>query len=406
MNDLGHIELLIARRLRPRKLTSLPRYSGGGKGGGVQGRGLHDGAFLPPPQPSPGLPEEGANKTRHLWAVGALLMLAGLFSAGCGAHPDFVKGRMPDAPKPPPAYPAMKNVPLDETLRASAQQELAAALHSSDPEVRAHAIEAVRQTSGVKQSGDILAALDDPAPLVRYAACLAAGELQLREAHEKLLQFADDKDAAVRVVARYALHRIGDTRLSHDLENLSRDPQPQVRGTTAMVLGMLGDPTALKVLKGVRLDSSAPVRQQAAEAMWRLGSEQGLRDLVGWSVSRYPDDEMIGLLGLAVTHNRNVIEHIRGGLTTDWPEVNLVAARAMGMLGCDEGYGVAQLGAKSSDPRQRLLASVAFGAIRRTDAQETLRMLLGDADPNVKVAAAEAILQLDPSLVIECSRKQ
>jgi len=141
------------------------------------------------------------------------------------------------------------------------------------------------------------------------------------------------------------------------------------------------------------------VRQQAAEAMWRLGDEQGRNDLIGWSVSKYPDDEMIGLLGLAATHNHSLIEHVRAGLVTDWPEVNLVAARAMGMLGSDEGYGIAQQGARSTDPRQRILAAMAFGAIGRTDAQGLLRNLLKDPEPNVQVAASEAILQLRPQAV-------
>jgi HEAT repeat protein len=136
------------------------------------------------------------------------------------------------------------------------------------------------------------------------------------------------------------------------------------------------------------------VRQQAAAAMWLLGSQKGMDDLIGWTLSRFPDDQMMGLLGLAEPRNRSIIQHVRNGLTTDWPDVNLTAARAMGMLGSDEGYGIAQEGAKSSDPRQRIAAALAFGAIGRSDAQDLLKSLLHDSDPNVRVAAAGAILQL------------
>jgi HEAT repeat protein len=76
-------------------------------------------------------------------------------------------------------------------------------------------------------------------------------------------------------------------------------------------------------------------------------------------------------------------------------EVALVAARAMGMLGSDEGYGIALQGAKSQDPQQRFLAALALGAIGRTDAQEPLRGLLTAQEPNVRLAAATAILQLN-----------
>jgi len=72
----------------------------------------------------------------------------------------------------------------------------------------------------------------------------------------------------------------------------------------------------------------------------------------------------------------------------------LVAARAMGMLGSDEGYVIAQKGATSSDANQRVLAALAFGAIGRSDTQDMLRKLLADKDANVRIAAATAILQL------------
>lgn len=327
---------------------------------------------------------------------GLLVVAVGLMAAGCQGGAPSAKGRMPGPPKPPPAYPQARDVPVDPQLQSAARQELASSLRSTDPNVRAHAVEAIRQSEPAEHRPDILRALRDPDPLVRYAAAMAAGDLKLEEAHPILLEMLDDKDSAVRVVAHYALHRIGDTRASHDLEKTSRDPEARVRGTTAMVLGMLGDASALKILHSMRYDRHPAVRQQAAEAMWRLGDERGRNDLVGWSVSHYPDDEMLGLLGLAAPHNHSIIEHVRAGLVTDWPEVNLVAARAMGMLGSDEGYGVAQLGANSTDPRQRILAAMAFGAIGRSDAQDQLRNLLKDPEPNVQVAAAQAILELKP----------
>lgn len=311
---------------------------------------------------------------------------------------DMRAGRVPGASAHVAAYPAPRNVPLDAALRAAAERELEGQLQATDPEVRAHALEAL-QKRGAGHVGEVLKALDDSDPLVRYAACLAAGQVQLKEAHDSLLRLADDHDPAVRVVARYALHRIGDYRYSHELEQLSRDPQPQVRGTTAMVLGMLGDPSALNVLKLMRVDHHSAVRQQASAAMWQLGSQQGLDDLVGWSLSRFPDDQMMALLGLAEPRDRSVIQHVRNGLVSEYPEVALTAARAMGMLGSDEGYGVAEKGATEVDPRQRIEAALALGAIGRSDVQDVLRKLLADPNPNVRIAAAEAILELKPAFV-------
>ena len=86
--------------------------------------------------------------------------------------------------------------------------------------------------------------------------------------------------------------------------------------------------------------------------------------------------------------------HLVGALTSDYDEVSLIAARACGLLGSDEGMGVALQFIKSPDPRQRFLAALALGAIGRSDAQEALAGLLGDSEPDVRLAAATALLQL------------
>ena len=342
---------------------------------------------------------------KHYRILFALILATTLFGPGCGprGNVDPRTGRVMPPSKPPPAYPASRDVPLDPQLRSQAEQELLKDLSDNDPNVRAHVIEALREATGAEHAREIIAALSDRDPLVRYAACLAAGELQLREARTQFLQLTDDSDPGVPVVARFALHRIGIYTYSHDFETLARDPQPAVRGTSAMVLGMIGDPSAVGILLPMRRDPSPPVRQQAAISLWRLGNDQGLKDLIGWTLSPYQDDQKVALLGLVVPRNRNIVQHVRVALTDPVPEVALVASRAMGTLGCDEGYGVARLGAANSDPRQRVLAALAFGAVGRSDSQDVLRKLLADDNSDVRVAAAEAVLQLKPHFVNECS---
>ena len=168
-----------------------------------------------------------------------------------------------------------------------------------------------------------------------------------------------------------------------------------------MVLGKLGEPTAIRILKVMRLDTNPAVRQQASEAMWKLHDQAGLEDLIALSLSKHPDDQMMGLIGLAEPGDVKVRQHVRNGLTADYPEVTLVAARAMGMLGSDEGYGLALRGVNSTDRRQRQLAAFAIGAIGRADAQTQLRKLMADPAPDVRLAAATALLQLKPAAVAQ-----
>jgi HEAT repeat protein len=162
-----------------------------------------------------------------------------------------------------------------------------------------------------------------------------------------------------------------------------------------MVLGLMGEPSAVKILLPMLVaDPSPAIRLQAAESLWRLGNEQGMKALVVSTVTNYSDDRMIAVLALAGPRNPRALGHIGGHLTSQYDEVSLAAARAAGMLGSEEGYGVALKGAKSTDPRQRMLAALAMGAIGRPDSQPPLSLLLKDPDQDVRIAAATAILQL------------
>jgi len=332
-----------------------------------------------------------------------------LVAAGAGCGPTRDKGGQPPAmkvlkaPKPPPTVPPPRDVTVPNDLRGDARTALRAATELPDPVLRAHAIEGVKQALQAdgwptvptfEPRRLILAGLGDRQPVARMAACFAAGELKLEPARDALVDLAGDDDDLVQIAARYALHRLGDTRLSPDLERTARSNKPAVRGTTALALGLLKEPSALNVLRPMQADRSATVRLQVAEAMWRLGEMDGLQTLVGATISAYPDDRMLAILALAQPRDTRVIEHVRGQLTHEYPEVALVAARAMGMLGSDAGYGVALRGARSVDPRQRVLAALAFGAIDRPDAADVLAGLLKDADADVRIAAATAILQL------------
>lgn len=313
--------------------------------------------------------------------------------AGCGGRGQEV-GHYPGPSKPPPPVPPLRKQPLDPELRAAAEAQIDAALKDDTGRIRANALEVLRETAGQQRQAEILAALKDPEAGVRGAAALAAGELRIEEAMKPLLAMVQDPDPTVRVAVRYALHRLGNTRFSHDLEKTARHPDPAVRGATAMVLGMLNEPTALKILKVLRRDPDPSVRQQALEAMWRLGDEAGRNELVGFTASRYVDDQMFAILALAAPRDQTLRDQLRSMLTADYLEVSLTAARGLGMLDSDAGYGVALEGARSSDPLQRFLAARAFGAIGRSDAQGPLRKLLEDENERVRLAAAAAILQL------------
>ncbi len=300
-------------------------------------------------------------------------------------------------PKPRTPPPVPKEIPqaLRAEYVAQARGIVLESARGEDEFLRAHAIEAIQNNlSGEEAEAVVSIALDDPSPIVRFAAGLAAGTLKLNPLRQQLLNRADDPDTHVRIAVRYALHRLGDTRRSRDLERTAASDNPGVRANTTLVLGMLGERSALQMLRILLHDVDPAVRLQAAEAMWKLGDREGLAFLIASGLSAFWDDQMVALLALAQPRDQRVRQHVRTGLTADYIEVRLVAARAMGMLGSDEGYGIARNGARSKDPRQRQLAALAFGAIGRNDAQQTLAGLMKDADAEVRLAAASAMLQL------------
>jgi HEAT repeat protein len=289
--------------------------------------------------------------------------------------------------------------PLDPELAKAAREELSKDTSAPEPEVRTHAIEGERDAVGAAAAADYLKALNDADPQVRFAGVMAVGELKLNEARGALLGMVEDKNPIVRVGVRFALHRLGIFTYSHDLEHFASDADPGVRGATALVLGRLGEPSAVKILMVMRKDNHPAVRQQASEALWRLGNPTGQGDVVGLVYSAHPDDQIMGITALASMRDSKMRQPIRPALSSDYEQVRLVAAWAFGMIGggpYDLGYPIAMDGARSSDPKLRVLAARALGAIGRTDEQTVLSGLLKDPDPDVRVRAATAILQLTP----------
>ena len=331
--------------------------------------------------------------------IGILVMASLIATAGCaGSRKKQAAGRALPPPREAPAAPPRKDMPLDPSLLAAARQELTSAASAEDPVLRESAMIMVRGLGDSVARDIILKGLEDPQRVVRFQAALAAGEQRLAEARPLLESMVSTDDLHLRVAVIYAMHRLGITDHTHELEKTAVHPEPGVRADTAMILGLLGEKSAIRsdrsILRVLARDSEPLVRQRAWEAIWRLGDDSTVDELVGLSMSRFADDQVLAIQALAGPRNGSVREVVRNCLTADHVETSLVAARAMGQLGSDDGYGVALKGAKSGEGRQRFLAALAFGAIGRSDAQPTLRKLMNDRDRRVKVAAATGLLEI------------
>jgi HEAT repeat protein len=339
------------------------------------------------------------------YAVPVVAMFA-FALAGCPhPHKSDNQGFLPGPPAPPPPYPQAVNMPIDPALQLAAKNEIDSAVNSNDELIRAHAIETLKDSKLPETEAMVLRSLGDPSRLVRKAAAYSAGELQFKSALGRLTPLLDAEKGASpaeaayalqeRMAAIFALHRMGNTTYSHELEKTATDNRPAIRGETAFIFGRLGDKSAIPLLlEMLHSDADYNVRLQAAEALWLLGDQEGENKLFEATISRYASDQMIAALALAEPRDSRVLGRIEAMYNSDHLEIDLVCARATGMLGSDSGYGIAMKGAQSNDPRQRSLAAMAFGGIGRTDAQPRLAKLLKDSDPDVRLAAAGALVEI------------
>jgi HEAT repeat protein len=343
---------------------------------------------------------------KRISASVVLLLAIGL--TGCPPKPKDpqAQGFMPGDPTPPPHYPKSVPMPVDPALQASAEQEIQSALHSSDEVIRANAIETLKDTHLPHADEQIIAALADKSLLVRKAAAMAVGELRLKSAIDKLQPLLDgdmgvmpqDEQFAhqLHMAAIFALHRLGNTTYSHELEQDAFDNRDLIRRDAAFILGRLDEKSAIPLLQRMlHEEKDVNTRLMVAEALWRLGDEVGENALLEATVSAMASDQMIVAYALAVPRDTRLLAHIEGMMNNPHLEVNLVCARAAGMLGSDVGYGYVLQGAQSVDPRQRFMAAMAFGDIGRTDSQPKLAKLLKDTSPEVRLAAARALVEID-----------
>lgn len=320
----------------------------------------------------------------------------GLSLAGCGGGPKVQKSF--DPPRMP-KVPTEVSATIDPAAQQKAAEIIFAASQSPDAVLRAQSFEAMSRTHDPRAPDAVMAGFADRQWIVRFAAALCAGDLKLKGAYRALGRAATDDNPNVQVAARYALHRLGDYSMSKDLETLSTHRDERVRANVAMVLGMLKEPTGVAIVRPMLRDVDDGVRLSAAEALWALKDPVGRQNLVAGMISKFPDEQIVCTLALATPRDPTVKEFILGKLAIDkdnrqYLELQLAAARALGMLGDDSGFGVARQATASNEPRQRTMAALALGAIGRSDGQASLTKLLADSKPEVRLAAATALRQL------------
>lgn len=309
---------------------------------------------------------------------------------------------------------------LIETRQRAIECMRRAVEYRPNPVIRAAAIEGFEISECEEGLPWIRSALLDEHPGVRFAACVALGMERDETARSAIADLIDDPDPNVRVAAMFAMHRLGDTTHTGRISGyLLKHEDERVRRNAAFVLGRFDEEGAIKMLARAMKDKDLGVKNMALEGMARLGNPQAREQLVFTANSGVGSEEVFAINALAVVGDPRDEDMLRGKVTDEEAphlETRLAAARALAMMGHNDGYGLALRSLRFNRPkvhdpedtpegqilRVRQLAAAALGAMGRPSAlPELVRMMKSNGDPRLQVSAATAILQICAEAVDE-----
>lgn len=308
------------------------------------------------------------------------------------------------------ARPAMDSLSASE-LRERAIGVLVEAAGSADAEARAHAMEGMIPVP-TRLEPFARRGLTDENVGVRTVACLAIAKSGIRGMNDALKPLLADRAASVRAAATLALHRAGVAVDPSILAAMLRDPEPSVRAQAAFVLGEMGNTTALPMLRSAARDPMTranPTRVrllylQLAEAMVKLGDENAIHELRAALYPARPEDlESTALAAqiLGQVQDRGSASQLFYLATRTDPragampaEIRLAAAGSLARMGVADAAVVAEEFKANPSPALRAQAALVFGESGRRGMLEPLRVMLDDADPAVRRAAAAGVLKI------------
>ncbi|MCC7192091.1 MAG: HEAT repeat domain-containing protein [Phycisphaeraceae bacterium] len=301
--------------------------------------------------------------------------------------------------EPAPASGSSATQPSLRELHDKAVEQVLASSQSSDPFLRANAIEAAQNLPD-RVVPLVQLGLNDPHGVPRFAALVTVGKLRLRSLALDLSRFDNDPSPSIRAAALYARRANGQKVDFNPMRDFLVAQEPEVRGNAAMLLGILGDKSAvplIKELSKVPMPRASPtkaaiVRIQQAEALVRLGDDASLAPLRAGVYSQFDEVRVLStqLIGRV---NDKAMQWAMLNLLKDPPiELQLAAAEALARFGHNNGLDVALTAASSELPTARGQAALTLGLFNDPRATSALANLLNDPEEGVRVAAAAAIL--------------
>jgi len=290
---------------------------------------------------------------------------------------------------------AVKFVALGEYEKAiecgnAAMEPLLAALKENVYYKRQSALEAISRLSDARVPKALLSALNDEDVGVRSTAIDALARLGDTRAVDPLIKALKSTDANVRVRAVDALGKMDDVRAIEPISQLLRDPSWEVRQTTVNALGNLKAIKMIEPIAALLKDCDPEVKEASVKALQKMGDLRVVEHLVPMIID--PHDNVRKLTYKALSKldpewqksesARKVIPELKNSCKHHDHKIRQAAANALTELGEDLPIN------------QTLASLIEKPKNNKRTAYDVLLILLDDADPALRMAAAEGLGRL------------
>jgi HEAT repeat protein len=297
-------------------------------------------------------------------------------------------------------------------LREAAVQRIEDLSRSTDPQIRANAVEAAASAS-IRLKPIIAAGLIDNNAGVRAVALMTIGRLQITDLVGKTSSLNTDPSPFVRAAAIYAQTRCGRKVDPSPLADmLLTGTSINLRGHAAFLIGELGDRSAIPLLKEAARQSmplASPsernkLQLQIAEAMVKLGETgyiEGIRAALFPATPEELESMALAVQVIGELRDRGSISQLinmseyRNQTNQYYPaEVRLGIASSLAKMGKDQGGFIADEYQQSTIVVIRSQAAITYGFTGRSEHAEKLALLMQDPEALVQVHAAAGLLKV------------
>jgi HEAT repeat protein len=304
-----------------------------------------------------------------------------------------------EKPKPPPAPPQIRARAV-EALRdfkdAQVAPALTTALSDPSPMVRAAAAAALKERGDPQALEALMVAAKDPAVEVRREVLAALERYQDRRGVAVFIAGLKDPDVEVRRIAAKALGYIRDARASGPLMQAMKDPDAGVRRNAIHSMQYYNNPAAVGPLTKALYDKDNGVRAEAALVLGPLGlgpvsDPKAVAGLVLATKDMQPQVRRNAVMALKHVKDPRALEALLASCKDGYKPARIHAVNNLGFI--QDPRAVQALIQALRDPeldvRQR--AAEGLGRLKAKEAVEALIEAVGDKERRVREAAADAL---------------